>query len=73
MKLGKRTPQRIEYYLKYKYSNIFGRNDSNNDDLSMSNSKSFTISQNKKHNIVFELKYDNVKSFQRYFKNFHQD
>ena len=73
MIIGKRTPQRIEQYLKYNTSNIFN-NKSETQNLPQTETNS-SLHSHKKNELSlneqqFEPKYENLTSLQRYNKHF---
>lgn len=66
---GKRTPRRVECYLRYKKSSIFDVSPPK-EDMSMSTVEITPKVNEKKCNISFQPKFDDTTAYQRYLKEY---
>ena len=66
---GKRTPRRVECYLRYKKSSIFDVSPSK-DDVSMPTNEITPKVNEKKCNVSFQPKFDETTAYQRYLKEY---
>ena len=70
---GRRTPRRVECYLRYKTSNIFETSPNREQDPSYSSIQTSSITpkvNQKKFNSSFQPQYENITAYQRYLDQY---